>query len=290
MTTEELFSRLLSFGRANAVPSLVEAAPYLEALGRSLGDRDVRTVTASDLHDFQANAPAELASALADGLRRKSVRWEAIYSSRSQQLLGVLPWESDRPVGALVELFGRPGFEPRRVLELGCGDGVNAVFMAEQGCEVTAVDISGTAIEVARQKAAEAGAELDLHVGDVFGADLDGAYDFVFDRGLLHHLQVFQFEDYADLVADRLSAGGLFHLICHHVSTRPTVVLDAMYGGALGKLLGFLTGPLQETGCGFTEEELRQIFSSRFEIESIELIDDDNNRPFRFESALLRLA
>jgi hypothetical protein len=101
---------------------------------------------------------------------------------------------------------------------------------------------------------------------------------------------VFRFEDYKRLVADRLAPGGHLHLICHHVSTRPTVALDATYGGAIGKLVGYLTGPLVETGCGFTDHELRQIFSELFEVESIELIDDDEGRPFRFESALLRLA
>jgi 2-polyprenyl-3-methyl-5-hydroxy-6-metoxy-1,4-benzoquinol methylase len=290
VTTDELFGRLLEFGRANSVTSLVEAGPYLEALGRELGEKEVQSVSARDLHDFHTKATPRLVAALAEGLRRKSVRWEAIYSSRSQDLLGMLPWESDRPVAALVELLDRPGIEPRRVLELGCGDGVNAVFMAQRGCEVTAVDISATAIEMARRKALDAGVNLDLLVGDVFELGLDGSFDLVFDRGLLHHLQVFQFEDYCALVADRLRTGGLLHLICHHISTRPTVVLDAMYGGAIGKLLGFLTGPLQETGCGFSRDELRQIFSPRFEVESIELIDDDNKRPFRFESALLRRA
>ncbi len=132
--------------------------------------------------------------------------------------------------------------------------------------------------------------KIEFVEGDVL--DLDPGlrpYDFVFDRGMFHHLQVFQFEDYKELVADRLEPGGLFHLICHHVSSRPTLVLDAMYG-SVGKLLAFLTGPLVETGCGFTEEELREIFSDRFDFESIELIEDDNNRPFRFESAVMRRA
>jgi hypothetical protein len=133
--------------------------------------------------------------------------------------------------------------------------------------------------------------EVDWVEGDAFGLEpRPEPYDLVFDRGLLHHLPVFRFEDYKELVADRLAPGGHFHLICHHVSTRPTVALDATYGGAMGKLLGLLTGPLVETGCGFTDEELRQIFSDRFEIESIELIDDDDGRPFRFESALMRPA
>ncbi len=177
------------------------------------------------------------------------------------------------------------------MLELGCGDGVNAVFMATRGCRVTAVDVSRTALEMARQKGSEAGVEVEFVEGDVFELEPpEQPYDFVFDRGLLHHLPVFRFEDYKHLVADRVAPGGRFQLICHHVSTRPTVALDATYGGAMGKLIGYLTGPLVETGCGFTDEELREIFSDRFEIESIDLVDDDEGRPFRFESAVMRRA
>jgi 2-polyprenyl-3-methyl-5-hydroxy-6-metoxy-1,4-benzoquinol methylase len=289
MTTDELVGRLLEFGRENSVGSLTDAGHYLEALAGRFGDRDVRSLTAKDLHDFHREVDAELVEPLMSGLRRKSLGWEAIYSSRSRQLLGPLQWESETPVSALVELFDRPGFRPRTVLELGCGDGVNAVFMASRGCEVTAVDVSPTALEMARSKQREAGVEVEWVEGDVF--DLDPArepHDLVFDRGLLHHLPVFRFEDYKELVAGRLVPGGHFHLICHHVSTRPTVALDGTYGGAVGKLVGLLTGPLVETGCGFTDLELREIFSDRFEFDSIELIDDDNGRPFRFESALMR--
>jgi 2-polyprenyl-3-methyl-5-hydroxy-6-metoxy-1,4-benzoquinol methylase len=289
MTVAELAGRLLEFGRSNSVQSLVDAGPYLEALAGTLGEREVRAVSAKDLHGFHTGAGAEYAEPLMKALKRKSLGWEAIYSSRQRQLLGPLQWESENPVGALVELFDRSEFEPRTVLELGCGDGVNAIFMAGRGSEVTAVDVSPTALEMARGKEAEAGVEVEWIEGDVFELEPPGEpYDFIFDRGLLHHLPVFRFEDYKQLVWERLAPDGYFHLICHHVSTRPTVALDATYGGALGKLLGLLTGPLVETGCGFTDAELREIFSDRFEIESIELIDDDNNRPFRFESALMR--
>ena len=289
MTTRELVGRLLKFGRANSVASLIDAGPYLESLAERFGDRDPRELTAKDLHEFHRAAGPELAEPVEAGLKRKSLGWEAIYSSRSRRLLGPLQWESETPVGALVELFEQPEFAPRTVLELGCGDGVNAVFMASRGCRVTAVDVSRTAIEMAHEKARAAGVDVDFVVGDVFDLETGPSpYDLVFDRGLLHHLPVFRFEDYNAFVAERLPTGGVFHLICHHVSTRPTVALDGTYGGAMGKLLGLLTGPLVETGCGFTDDELRQIFSDRFEISSIELIDDDDNRPFRFESAVMR--
>ncbi len=291
MTTTELVGRLLEFGRASSVPSLVAAAPYLEALADALGDHDVRSVTAGDLSDFHRTADDDLVEGVMSGVKRKSLGWEAIYSSRSRQLIGQLQWESEKPVSALVEFFDRLDFRPQTVLELGCGDGVNAVFMASRGCRVTAVDISGTALEMARRKAREAGVEVEFVEGDVFELEpAERPYDFVFDRGLLHHLPVFRFEEYKKLVADRVAPGGRFHLICHHVSTRPTVALDATYGGAMGKLIGYLTGPLVETGCGFTDAELREIFSDHFEIESIDLVDDDEGRPFRFESAIMRRA
>ena len=251
MTTRELVGRLVEFGRANSVESIVAATPYLEALAEVFGDREVRGVTAKELHAFHRAVGVGLAEPVHSGLRRKAQRWEAIYSSRSRDLLGCLPWESERPVGALVELFDRPGFRPRTVLELGCGDGVNAVFMASRGCEVTAVDVSATALELAGEKQRVAGVEVEFVEGDVFELGPAAApFEFVFDRGMLHHVQVFHFEDYKDLVADRLAPDGLFHLICHHVSTRPTVILDSMYGGAIGKLLGFLTGPLRRPAAG----------------------------------------
>jgi SAM-dependent methyltransferase len=288
VTTTELVAGLIDFGRENSVPSLIASAPYLEALGKAFGDREPREVTVKELCAFHRDVGADLAEPLSRGLRRKAQRWEAIYSSRSRQLLGCLPWESERPVGALVELFDRPGFRPGRVLELGCGNGVNAVFMASLGCEVTAVDVSPTALEMARENQREAGVEVEFVEGDAFQLPPPSEpYDFVFDRGMLHHVQVFHFEDYRNLVAERLAPDGVFHLICHHVSTRPTLVLDGLYGW-VGKLLGFLTGVLEETGCGFTDGELRELFSDSFRFESIELIDDDNNRPFRFESAVMR--
>jgi SAM-dependent methyltransferase len=291
MTVAELVGRLVEYGRANSVASLVDAAPYLEALAAELGEREVRSLTARELHDFHEGAGDELTAPVMAGLRRKSLGWEAIYSSRKRELLGPLQWESRNPVGALVELFDRQDFAPRRVLELGCGDGVNALFMASRGCRVTAVDVSATALELARGKQSEAGVEVEWVEGDVFELPSPAEpYDFVFDRGLLHHLPVFRFEDYKRLVAGRLAPGGRFHLICHHVSTRPTVALDGAYGGAMGKLLGLITGPLVETGCGFTDGELREIFSDRFEIDSIDQIVDDEGRPFRFESALMRAA
>ncbi len=288
VTTQELVARLIDYGRANDVASLVDATPYLEALAGRFGDRAVRDVTAKELHAFHEqvrSSPAVLP--LLNLLDKKSQRWESAYTQRAQGHVPCLQWESHRPVRALVELFDRPGFRAPRVLELGCGNGVNAVFMAERGAHVTAVDLSPTAIGMARERARTAGVDVDLVEGDIFDLDPPSEpYDLVFDRGMFHHVQVFHYEDYQRVVADRLVPGGSLHLICHHVSTRPTLLLDGLCG-SVGKLLGFLSGALVETGAGFTADELREIFADRFRVDSIELVWDDNNRPLRFVSAIM---
>jgi cyclopropane fatty-acyl-phospholipid synthase-like methyltransferase len=59
-------------------------------------------------------------------------------------------------------------FKPRvRVLDLACGEGRNAVWLAQQGCEVVAIDISPVAIEKARRLAAARGVHVAFELVDV---------------------------------------------------------------------------------------------------------------------------
>ena len=58
---------------------------------------------------------------------------------------------------------------PGRALDLACGEGRNAVWLAERGWDVTGVDFSDVAIEKARALAAQRGVEVDWQVADVLG-------------------------------------------------------------------------------------------------------------------------
>ena len=75
----------------------------------------------------------------------------------------------------------------KRVLELGCGDGHNAVAFARQGAIAIGIDASGQALTAARQRAAEEGVRLELYEGDL--ADLPFAradtIDVVFSAQVL---------------------------------------------------------------------------------------------------------
>jgi SAM-dependent methyltransferase len=76
-------------------------------------------------------------------------------------------WDSDRPTSELVRVVRAEQIQPCRALELGCGTGANAVWLARQGFAVTAVDLSPAAIVRARDRAARANVSVRFLLGDV---------------------------------------------------------------------------------------------------------------------------
>lgn len=127
---------------------------------------------------------------------------------------GPLPWDTGEPSWHLVEGFAALSPKPKRVLEVGCGTGTNALWLAAQGCEVLGVDIAPRAIAMARSKAESTptSGAIRFEVADFLHDVLDEApFEFVFDRGVLH---VFddpeQRERFAAHVAARLGPGGMW--------------------------------------------------------------------------------
>ncbi len=98
---------------------------------------------------------------------------------------GEPPWDTGVTPPELVALVeGHDAPLPGRALELGCGTGTNAVYLARHGWEVVAVDLIDSAIEQAREKAAAAGATVRLLCGDATRLDeldVPGLYDLFFD-------------------------------------------------------------------------------------------------------------
>jgi len=99
--------------------------------------------------------------------------WEARYADSDRV------W-SGRVNGVLADVAST--LEPARALDLGCGEGGDAVWLATQGWDVTAVDLSPTAIDRARAAAAARGIDGDrLHLvaADLAAWDTDERFDLV---------------------------------------------------------------------------------------------------------------
>ena len=83
-----------------------------------------------------------------------------------------------------VERLGGRG----RALDLGCGTGVHAVYMAEQGMEVTAIDFIPGALEFAGKRAESAGVHINFIQADVTKWVNSQRFDLILDSGCLHNL------------------------------------------------------------------------------------------------------
>src|SRR5437764_900254 len=89
----------------------------------------------------------------------QTAEWDARYRERDGAM-----W-SGRPNGRLVAEVA--ALTPRRVLDIGCGEGADAIWLAKRGWTVTAIDISEVAIRRAREASHMAGASVEWICGDV---------------------------------------------------------------------------------------------------------------------------
>src|ERR1044071_7415465 len=64
-----------------------------------------------------------------------------------------LPWDTGTPDPMLVEMIESRAIPPGRALEVGCGTGTNAIYLAQHGFEVIGIDVAPLAVEQARAKA-----------------------------------------------------------------------------------------------------------------------------------------
>jgi ubiquinone/menaquinone biosynthesis C-methylase UbiE len=131
--------------------------------------------------------------------------WEKIYKERGDLGYEVLP-RIRRASG----LFRSRGFQ--RVLDLGCGTGRHSLFLAKQGFDVYATDMSPTAVKIAGEKAAALELK-NVHFQQHDMRDMpfeDSFFDAVICTWTLHHGTLVQIQRTVDEVHRVLTPGGIF--------------------------------------------------------------------------------
>ncbi|WP_096155396.1 class I SAM-dependent methyltransferase [Bacillus sp. FJAT-45066] len=189
---------------------------------------------------------------LDDFLREPKGFWEEFYEDRNKEI----PFfQIKDPDENLVEYFEK-GNNPNRVLEIGCGPGRNAVYMAKRGCDVDAIDIADNAIEWAKERASEEGMKINFQCSSLFNFEYEpNTYDFIYDCGLLHHLAPHRRITYLEIIKKALKKNGHFGLVCfNEKGALNTSDWDIYKDGSLKR------------GIGYSQERLREIFSKDFNI------------------------
>ncbi|HEX8389497.1 MAG TPA: magnesium protoporphyrin IX methyltransferase [Sphingomonas sp.] len=110
-----------------------------------------------------------------------------------------------------------------RLLDAGCGTGALAVEAARRGAEVVAIDVAGSLVSVARDRA-PAGLKIDWRVGDMLDPSL-GSFDHVVAMDSLIHYRAFDIVDVLTALSERTGGSLLFTFA---PSTRPLVVMHAV--------------------------------------------------------------
>lgn len=109
-------------------------------------------------------------------------------------LFGYAPWDrwGGKPLLRLREFFEGPkALRPGRALDLGCGRGRGAIYLAQQGWKVTGIDAVERALRVARRRAARSGVNVEFVHGDLTQLDragITGPFDLFLDLGCFHIL------------------------------------------------------------------------------------------------------
>ena len=98
-----------------------------------------------------------------------------------------LPWYSPGPPPLLVTMVEQRN-KPGRVLDLGCGTGTNAIYLAQRDYQVTAIDYVREAIDFTRESAKKSHVDITLVHTDILSWPPRESFDFVLDAGCLHNL------------------------------------------------------------------------------------------------------
>ncbi|KHE73242.1 bifunctional 2-polyprenyl-6-hydroxyphenol methylase/3-demethylubiquinol 3-O-methyltransferase UbiG [Halobacillus sp. BBL2006] len=196
------------------------------------------------IHNYE-----ELMQMLDSCLREPTHFWNEFYSDRVKKV----PFFKNAPDENLVS-YVEDGIVPKgKVLELGCGPGRNAIYLAENGWEVDAIDLAETTLKWARERAEAHDVNINFIQKDIFDLTIEeGVYDFVYDSGCFHHIAPHRRMCYINVVRRALPPGGFFALTCF--------VEGGKLGGADLSDWEVYKEKSLRGGLGFTEDKLKKIF------------------------------
>ena len=168
----------------------------------------------------------------------------------AEMYAGQAPWDTGEPQHVFVQAAEKMAGS---ILDMGCGPGDNALFLASRGYQVTGADFLESPIARARQKATERGIAVTFLVKDALQLrDWSERFDSIVDSGLFHVLSDTERIRYVEGLGTVLKSGGRVFLLCFS---------DKMPG---------TRGPRR-----VSQNELRAAFSEGWQIESIEPAEFD---------------
>ena len=178
--------------------------------------------------------------------------------------LDSIPWNISDPPTILVETVEAGKIKPCKAVDLGCGAGNYAVWLAQNGFDVTGIDISEHAIKHANDLAIRMGVSCSFEVADLLG-DLQKFhehFDFAYDWEVMHHIFPEDRKSYLNNVHSMLRPNSMYFSLCFSDK-------DSEFGGK-GK---YRKTPLGTTLYFSSEDELKELFDPLFHIYELNTVE-----------------
>jgi SAM-dependent methyltransferase len=199
--------------------------------------------------------------------------------------LNKIPWNYETPPDSLVDLVNREEIKPCKAVDFGCGIGSYAIYLVTEGFDVTGIDISPSAISIAKKRAIERGIKCNFLVADILGKleraiergikcnflvadilgkleDLEDKFDFAYDWELLHHIFPEKRKLYVENVYKLLDLKGKYLSVCFSEK-------DPCFGGQEK----YRETPLGTVLYFSSKEELEILFKPYFRIIKLKTIE-----------------
>jgi 2-polyprenyl-3-methyl-5-hydroxy-6-metoxy-1,4-benzoquinol methylase len=202
--------------------------------------------------------------------------WERFFADRNRPC----PFFHHKPGEHLVGYFQHGRLRAGRALDLGCGNGRDAVFMASRGCVVDAVDLAQEALNWGSELADNAGVEVNFIKRSIFALEFEPqSYDIVHDSGCFHHLTPHRRISYLSLLARALKPAGHVVLSCLGPEIAASPSDREIYEG-------------RKAGGerGFSLDELRAIFEPHYELLELRAMTEQPNDAPAFGRGFIQVA
>jgi 2-polyprenyl-3-methyl-5-hydroxy-6-metoxy-1,4-benzoquinol methylase len=192
----------------------------------------------------------------------KQIETDEIYKNVS---LKEIPWNIETPPDVIVQLVACGKIKPCNAIDLGCGTGNYAIYLAGKGFNVTGVDTSPVAIKFAMENAMQKKVDCNFIVADVLDDlknHVKGPFDFAYDWEVLHHVYPRNRKKFVENVFGVLNPGGKYLSVCFSEKDQQFGASGKYRKTRLGTILYFSS-----------EKELFRLYSLYFDVIELKTIE-----------------